>query len=116
MSSLEFMYDPSEFHALAFTVKKLSNDRVSISDYQANVLHKWSRLGVHVQEPYFEDDSEGKLHMHGVLYARKNYFKKKLMVQGYYVYLTDIWNLDRWLEYCAKVKHTQEIDNTLYMF
>lgn len=111
----EFLYDPSEFAAYAFTVKKLGND-VSILDYHNNVLNKWSRLAVDVKEPYFEDDESGKLHMHGVLYARKNYFRKKLSVPGYYVYITDCWNIDRWLEYCAKVKHTQEIDNTLYMF
>lgn len=113
MSSFE--YSKSEFHSLAFTVKKLGND-VSILDYHNNVLNKWSRLGVDIKEPYFEEDNSGKLHMHGVLVTRKNYYKRKLQVDGYYVFITDIWNLDRWLEYCAKVKHTQTIDNTQYLF
>jgi len=73
-------------------------------------------FAVQVQEPYFEDDTDGKLHMHGVFYARKNYYKKKLQVQGYYVYITDIWNLERWLEYCSKVHKRLTIDNTEYMF
>lgn len=118
MSCIDFIYDPSEYQALAFTVKKLGSDFEGqpIDDYQRNVLHKWSKLAVMVQEPYFEEDSKGKIHMHGVLYARKNYYKKKLSVKGYYVYVTDIWDLDRWLEYCKKVKHTATIDNTVYLF
>lgn len=116
MSNEKFMYDPSEFQAYAFTVKKLGNDEISIEDYRSNVLNKWARLAVQVQEPYFEEDSKGKLHMHGVFYARKNYYRRKLTVQGYYVYITDIWNLDKWLEYCSKIKKVVTIDNTQYMF
>lgn len=112
----EFLYDPSEFQALAFTVKKLGNDEVSIEDYRINVLSKWARLAVQIEEPYFEDDSKGKLHMHGVVVTRKNYYRRKLSVPGYYVYVTDCWNIERWLEYCSKVNKSIKVDNTLYLF
>jgi len=96
------MYDSGEYQALAFTVMKHGKD-CSIEDYQSNVLNKWSRLAVQLEEPYFEQVSvDSKLHMHGVLYVRKGYYKKKLQIPGYYVYVTDIYRLDTWLEYCKK--------------
>lgn len=113
----EFEYDPSEFQAYAFTVKKLGPACFcSIDDYRSNVLLKWSRLGVMVEEPYFEEDKDGKLHMHGIVSARKNYYRKKLSVFGYHVYITDIWDVDKWIEYCSKVKKTITINNTEYLF
>lgn len=100
-----FAHIPSDRQCLAFTVKRLGKvEDATVEDYQHRVLNTWARLaGVTVREPYFEKDDVGKLHMHGILDVRRNYYKKKLQVPGYYIYTTDCYDLEHWIEYCTKV-------------
>lgn len=104
VKKVNFEHTPSDLCCLAFTVKILGCAvEGSVEDYQQNILNRWARLaGVTLREPYFEKDSSGCLHMHGIIYVRKGFYKKRLQTPGYYIHVKDCYDIDQWLEYCQK--------------
>lgn len=121
------MHEPSEFKAICFTAKKNSGNAEDVTEdsYGPLILH-WEKH-CHVHPPYYEKDSKGRLHMHGILMVKKGFYKKRLQCTGFYVFTTDCQHLEQWLNYCAKAdpmyilvkqlrQERREIDNTQYMF
>lgn len=108
----EFVYDSGEYMALAFTIKKLGPRRVDLCEY-TEVIASWKNKfsnSVMIEDFISEFDSSNKLHVHGIIYVRKNFFKRRLQVKGFHVYTTDMYSKDQWLLYMHKV------DNNQYMF
>lgn len=114
-----FVYDSGEYLALALTMKKLGPRHVQLSDY-TEVLAKWKdkfNNNIMIDDFYTENDSNGKLHLHGVIYVKKNFYKKRLQTDGYYIYTTDIYMKQQWLDYCYKSQQLNvNLDNKQYMF
>jgi len=108
---MSFEYDPSEFLSLAVTIKKLTNDPVML-DY-VNIINEWQDKRFIISSDFiFEKDSKGKLHLHGIIVVRKNFYKRKLQTIGYHVYTTDIYDIEVWKNYINKCSR---IDNDKYM-
>jgi len=112
-----FMYDPSEFQAIAFTMKMYKNKYLASRLDYLNIISDWydKKLIVSCSALEVELDSKGKLHAHGVIIIKKHLLKRKLKVENCYIYLTDMYNIDRWTEYITKGDKCK-IDNTKYMF
>lgn len=104
IKKVTFEHTPADLCCLSFTVKRLGSAvEANVEDYQQNILNRWARLaGVTLREPYFEQDSAGRLHMHGIIYVRKGFYKKRLQTLGYYIHVRDCYDLEHWLEYCQK--------------
>lgn len=127
MTDTSYMHDSGEYKSVSFTVKKNSGPSSSVTkESYAPVLEHFNRYAI-VQPPYYEHDSSGRLHMHGILSVKKGFYKRRLQVPGFYVYTTDCVHIEQWLEYCKKcdpdyllVKKLKmerhELDNTEYMF
>lgn len=100
----EFVYEPSEYLALAVTVKAHFPDPCE-EDYN-NVTARWTnQFHIGVLPPYFEKDKLNKLHMHTIIYVKKNFYKRRLQTTNYHVYTRDIFNLEGWSKYCSKSMH-----------
>lgn len=97
-------YESSEFKALAFTIKKLKDPKnATVKDY-IEVLCKWLKLDVDIQAGEYERDSTNVLHIHGIIVVKKNFYKRRLQVEGYHVYIRDIYDKTSWLRYINKTK------------
>lgn len=110
----DFTYDRGEYIPLAYTIKKCGGNPTKVEYLE--LLGKWSNFpnnGVIVYEPYFEEDSLGKLHVHGILLCKKHFWKNKFQTYGYSIYTTDIYCLEGWMSYINK---TIPINNKNYMF
>lgn len=115
---MEYEYDKSEFVALAFTIKKLKDPlNAQPSDYH-DVLNLWIKMGVDLYNVVFEKGTSDRLHVHGRLICKKNFYKKRLQTFGYHVYLRDIFYEDGWQKYINKEDEplSPKIDNRQYMF
>ncbi len=49
-----------------------------------------------------ELDPKGVLHYHGVIRIKRNFYRKNLIVKGFNIHLSSIYNLYGWMEYCFK--------------
>lgn len=113
----EFTYDSGEYLCLSLNIKKTGSRYVELTDY-TELLAEWKeRFGnnVIIEDFITENDSLGKLHLHGIIYVRKNFYKKRLYKTGFHIYCTDMYNKDQWIQYMLK-SQPQLIDNTKYMF
>lgn len=97
-------YNSSEFISLAFTAKKLSNPlSVTKEDYLNDVISVWQKIpDIHLQEPFYELDSKGQLHIHGIITVKKHFYKKRLRINDYHIYIKDIYDIDQWISYISK--------------
>lgn len=94
-----------------FTYKKLKQDP-SEEEYKAIVKQLESKG--EVISYVSEEDSKGKLHIHGVIRLRKkNPYFKSLNFEGFHSKYEPIYDLDGWNRYM--LKHNK-IDNKQYMF
>lgn len=110
----QFIYDKGEFIPLAFTVKKLGSKN-EMEDY-IPVFEKWSHLtGVGMYPVYYEEDSKGILHAHGIILVQKNFYKKRLQTEGYYIYTTDCYHIENWHSYIQKSQYFVP-KNNVYLF
>jgi len=110
-----FKYDSSDFMNLAFTMKKLSEIN-NTEQYYNDIIKHWSeKHGAVCVAMQFEFDKIHKLHAHGIITVRKHFYKRKLQIQGCYIYITDIYDIDKWKSYINK-QQEQKIDNDIYMF
>lgn len=70
-------------------------------DWLRNAESKGCKINCH----YFEIDSKDRLHMHGVLEASKNLFKKSLVFKSFHQRLDEIpsfLDLKKWSDYIQK--------------
>jgi len=117
MENGQFVYDSGEYLCLAFTIKKLGPREVELSDYTEQ-LHLWQerfKNSVMIEDFIREHDDHGKLHIHGIIYVKKNFYKKRLQIDGYYVHTTDMYSKEQWFQYMLK-SQPGLIRNDQYMF
>lgn len=84
----------------AFTIKKLGKSVVSLKDY-ADIMSNMTNYGF-VKCAEYERDSQGKLHVHGIVLLRRGFFRKKLCMQGFHVKLEYIYDENGWINYITK--------------
>jgi len=84
----------------AFTFKKLGNGYVLPKDYDQviRVLNRYGYVDCH----FYERDSSGKLHVHGIVQLRKGFMRKRLAIQGFHMHLVEIYERQGWEKYILK--------------
>jgi len=87
----------------AFTIKKLGLNDVVVEDY-IYPLEQFAKFGL-VDCQFFEKDSHGKLHVHGIVLLRKNFFRKRLIITGYHIKLDELYNRGGWERYITKAPY-----------
>lgn len=101
--------------AWAFTIKKLGGSAREVSfvrDY-VQVVEQLKRMG-YVKMLTEESDSDGRLHIHGIILLRKGFMRKRLCFPTYHTYLVEIYDEKYWIDYIHK--EICEVDNRQYMF
>lgn len=105
----------------AFTVKNNDESTRTHECYKRWLDHA-ETLGVKIQQVFYEYDNNNRLHIHGVLQAPKNFYKSKLMYNGYHqridVLGTDE-DLQRFLRYAQKDQNAlnlkKQIQDTAFL-
>lgn len=105
-----YEFKKSNLVAYAYTVKVLSNKTMD-PNYEQDVFSRWRKLGVEFDCSVSERDSKGKLHYHGIIYLRKGFYRRKLVVRGYHMKLEELYDRAGWIRYIEKdlkYKHYEE--------
>jgi len=84
----------------AFTFKKLGNGYVLPKDYDycIQILNRYGYVDCH----FYEKDSKGKLHVHGIVQLRKGFMRKRLGINGFHMHLVEIYERQGWEKYILK--------------
>lgn len=91
----------SQSKSYAFTVKKLGPRELNDLPEYWKWLAKVEQECI-VSRKYYETDSDGNLHMHGIILVRKNFYLKKLCMKGYHVKFEELYDYDGWVKYITK--------------
>ena len=94
-----FVVECSVNTSWAFTVKKLGHD-VTTSDYAA-VIELYRKFGF-VDSHYYERDSVGKFHVHGIVQLRKGFLRKRLCLPGFHTKLVELYDRRGWELYILR--------------
>ncbi len=110
-TKLQFNFSPEEKYQelWSFTVKILKNPlKADEKSYEPffKVLYNLSKVVTYCGET----DSQGILHYHGVIELAPNFYRKNLRVKGYHLYLTRIYDLQKWINYCFKNDFSVQYD------
>jgi len=92
--------------AYAVTIKniKMDSEPTKIETYQVYLEMLRKHRGIE-HESHFENDSRGKIHLHGIFSARKNLKVDLFKKQFWHIYITKLETQDdhhRWLTYIRK--------------
>lgn len=94
----------------AFTLKFITQEMYDCTkeDYD-DVFFQWYHRDerITVIDNYFERDSKGHLHCHGIVSLPEKYYRKSLSYPGLHYHLDPIYNRDGWIAYMQK---SQSID------
>lgn len=107
----------SDNTAWAFTVKVLANDPEASLETYAPIIAHFNEMG-YIKRCESELDPKGKLHIHGIILLRKNFYRKRLTsVPGFHILLEEIYDERGWVKYILKQQNGEGIiDNNVYMF
>lgn len=87
----------------AFTMKINYKLDPTVYDYEG-ILTKWRDKGVVIDKYSYErepNDSK-KLHIHGIVFLTKNFFRKSLKEYGVHFHLKKMYDEPGWIAYCKK--------------
>lgn len=94
----------SKLISTAFTLKKnvklLDFKKVTEKDYE-EVFEQWNEYGVLITK-FYEFDSKGLLHVHGVIDLPKKALYKRLKPPGFHTLFKPITDLSGWEDYIRK--------------
>jgi len=84
----------------AFTYKRLGNGFVLPKDYTQviKVLSDYGFVDCH----FYEKDSLGKLHVHGIVQLRKGFLRKRLAIHGFHCHFEELYDRNGWEYYIAR--------------
>lgn len=85
----------------AFTVKMTGAGANPTKEDYESVLARFNVYGF-VKCHAFEDDSTGRLHIHGIVLLRPGFWRKNLCFDGYHTKLELVYNEQGWLRYISK--------------
>lgn len=102
-SSANFTINTSDSIPFAYTVKKLNSalDFPKESDYEP-FFSKLAKFNIPVEYKVAEQDSKNHLHYHGIMYLKKGFFRKRLVVKGIHLKLDEVYDRAGWLKYISK--------------
>lgn len=90
--------------AYAVTIRRNDKQEASEVDYDPMIQHLMKN-GVIVHELVYENDN-GKtykgIHVHGVLYIKKGFYRKRLSKDGYHIKMEEIYSWEGWQKYMNK--------------
>lgn len=107
----------------AFTIKKMlgSPEMTVESDYRT-IMKSWKIEGLKIPIYSYENDTRGRLHIHGIVLIPEGYYRKNLITRGFSLKLVEIHNFAGWLDYLGKDRIDEsieddhpEIDPTIHM-
>lgn len=101
MCNTQFEVLRTSFQSWGFTVKRLGSEMPTREDYDA-VIEKFKKLCKTISYLVYEEDSEGKLHIHGIIQLDKRFYRKRLQVTGFHMCLREIYDENGWIRYCDK--------------
>lgn len=93
----------SEIIAFAYTIK--DNRKVSNEERNKSYEQWFKRLEVWripIEYKCEEKDKQGKLHIHGIIYLKKGFYRKKLMMPNLHLKLVELHNREGWIKYIHK--------------
>lgn len=90
----------------ALTLKKIGGSSADITkDTYTPVWELFRKHNIELKHVQSEMDSNLRLHYHGIAIIPKNFYRKKLCLQGFHTNLIPLktrGDYDRWLKYCYK--------------
>lgn len=99
------------YHYFAFTVKdNTKNKYPTVDDYEEWLSHA-RQHGVNIECYYYEIDQKDRLHMHGIMTAPKNIYKRQLLYKRMHQRIDEIQDqqgLIRFSDYIQKHYTTEE--------
>lgn len=88
----------------AVTIRRNDKQDATETDY-IPMLDHLIKSGVVIHELVYENDS-GKtyagMHVHGVLYIKKHFYRKRLMKDGFHIKMEEIYSWEGWQKYINK--------------
>lgn len=94
----------SGYTAFAVTIRRNEKRDANENDY-VPMLEHIMKNGVKIHSLVYEQDS-GKtyngLHIHGIIYIKKGFYRKRLAKDGYHIKLEEIYSWDGWQKYLNK--------------
>jgi hypothetical protein len=109
---------PATILPWSFTIKALGPMEKATIELYAKLVDKWRYYG-HIKDYSFEQDSRGKLHMHGIIMLKRHFHRKRLMHEGFHIKLVEIYDETGWINYIHKEPASppeQRVNNEEYMF
>jgi len=97
----------------AFTVKKLGSHISEITEKSYEpFFKKLYKFGKEVFK-MAELDPHGRLHYHGIIWLKRNFFRKKLRTKGFHWCLRSVWDMSSWIVYCYKNYSYEHYDDSI---
>ncbi len=93
----------SELVSYAYTIKdnrKVSNiDRAETYRAFFKRCKCWS---IPIEYQIEEKDKQGRLHIHGIMYLKKGFYRKRLCMPNLHLKLVELYNKEGWEQYIHK--------------
>lgn len=94
----------ANFTAFAVTIRFNAKKDAEEKDY-VPMIENMIRKGIEIHSLYYEED-KGKtyngIHVHGIIYVKKNFYRKKLAMDGFSIKMEEIYSWDGWQKYLNK--------------
>jgi hypothetical protein len=93
----------SELIAYAYTIK--DNRKVNNLDRKETYNTFFKRCqcwNIPVEYQVEEKDKQGKLHIHGIMYLKKGFYRKRLCMPNLHLKLVELYNKEGWEQYIHK--------------
>lgn len=93
----------SQLVSYAYTIK--DNRKVNNSDRKEtyNIFFRRCECwNIPVEYKVEEKDKQGKLHIHGIMYLKKGFYRKRLCMPNLHLKLVELYNKEGWKQYIHK--------------
>lgn len=100
---MSFDYIRADSIAFAYTIK--DNRKVSNNERKATYEDWFKRCQVWripIEYKCEEKDKQGRLHIHGIIYLKKGFYRKKLCMPNLHLKLVELYNKEGWEQYIHK--------------
>lgn len=99
---MQVMINEKPYEMWAITLKYIKKDiEVAPSTYEP-IRQLMITHGIRLEQCYYEPDSKGICHMHGIAYIPKGFLRKKICINGFHTKFVEIYDREGWIQYCKK--------------
>lgn len=105
ISILKFKMEiiPTDHKAYAYTIKRnCRRNDPNTKEHYVPFFDRLKKLNIGIEYKVLEKDKRGRLHYHGILYLKKGFYRKRLMMDGLHLKLKEIYDKSGWVKYIHK--------------